>query len=134
VAAASERLDPRAIEKMSGPAWHELRPSFDQLCEALLDVSSDAKGELTTIYIKFTAPETENQPFAVLWIKKTTELTLGLALPDDLKAPQLAGPPKGCKYAGLTKYLVLRIGDDLPAEIQRWSKKAYDTVRNKTGK
>ena len=124
-----ERLDPRAIDKVSGPAWREVRPSFDRLNEALLAVSPTTKGELTTIYVKYAGPETDNQPYGVLWIKKASELILGLALPDDVKAPELVKAPRGCKYAGLTKYVVLKPGDEVPDEIADWVKMAYDNLK-----
>lgn len=124
-----ERLDPRAVDKVNGPAWQHMRPLFDRLNDVLLAVSPTTNGQLTTIYIKYSGPETGNQPYGVLWIKKARELTLGLALPEDVEAPQLVKAPRGCTYAGLTKYVVLESGDELPEEIADWVKMAYDNLK-----
>ena len=74
------RMDPRALERVSGPSWRKMRPLFDQVSGLLLSVSATARGELTTIYVKFLDQETGPQPYAVLWIKKASEMVLGLAL------------------------------------------------------
>src|SRR5262245_3733045 len=47
-------LSDRAKAKMSAPSWDRLRKSFDQVNDALLKVSEEAFGELTTIYIKYS--------------------------------------------------------------------------------
>lgn len=106
-----------------------MRPFFELLNEALLGVSDTAQGELTTIYIKYVDPEIGSIPYGVLWIKRATELILGLPLPDDIKHPKLVVAPPGCKYAGLTKYLVLQPGDQLPEEIDDWCQQAYEHIK-----
>ena len=129
----NQQLDQRAINKVSGPAWQNMRPTFDVLTDALLSVDATSRGELTTIYVKFTSSETAGRPYAVLWLRKATELTLGLALPDGVESPLLVGAPRGCKYAGLTRYLVLRQGDGIPDSLAEWSRIAHDTMQERTG-
>ena len=124
-----ERLDARAIEKVSGPSWDEMRPVFAHICEVLLAASPESRGELTTIYVKFAGPETRNQPYAVVWIKKASEITIGLSLPDDVKSPDFVEEPRGCRYAGLTRYLVLRRGDKVPESLDEWVTQAHEHAK-----
>jgi hypothetical protein len=124
-----DRLDPRAVEKVSGPAWQAMRSAFFRLNEALLAVSPTARAELTTIYVKYAGPETRNQPYAVVWIKKASELTVGIALPPSVQSPHFVEAPPKCKYAGLTQYLVLTAEIPVPDEIDAWAQKAHDHVK-----
>lgn len=121
----SERLDPRAVSRISGDAWQSMRPVFDRLNDALLSASPTATGVLTTIYIKYASPETNAQPYAVVWVKKSTEIVVGLALPSDFRADGLVDAPRVYKYAGLTKYLVLGKGAELPPSFGDWVREAY---------
>jgi hypothetical protein len=123
------RLDPKAVEKVNGPAWDKMRWKFETVSDALLAVSPTTIGELTTIYVKYSEPDTSKQPYAVVWIKKASEIILGLSLPENILSPSFVDAPKGCKYAGLTKYVVLKEDDDLPESIAYWAKQAYDHVR-----
>ena len=125
------RLDPKALEKVSGPSWEKMRSTFESVSDALLAVSPTTTGELTTIYVKYSGPETSKQPYAVVWIKKATEIILGLSLPESVSSQSFVDAPKGCKYAGLTKYVVLNSNDDLPVSIAYWAKQAYDHIRLK---
>ena len=60
-----DRLDPRVLKRIGGPTWEKVRPQINRMNEALLGVSPSAVGELTTVYVKYTAPP-QDQPFAVL--------------------------------------------------------------------
>lgn len=124
-----ERLDTRAIKKVSGPSWTEMRPIFNGVCEALLGVSPDTSGELTTIYVKFAGPETGMRPYAVVWLRKASEITVGLSLPSSVEASQFDEQPDGCKYAGLTRYLVLKPTRRLPESFNEWAKQAYEQAK-----
>jgi len=125
-----ERLDSRAIDRLDGPNWQRLRPLFEEVSSALLSVSPNARGELTTIYVKFGSPsETAGEPYAVVWIKKSTEMVVGLALPDEVTSPLLGPPPPRHKYTGLTAYLTMKPGDAVPAELSTWAKIAFDNRR-----
>ena len=123
-----ERMDSRALKRMSGPSWRAMRPIFDQVSSMLLSVSPTAKGELTTIYIKFVSQETKGRPYAVLWVKKASEMVLGLALPETDTSPHFVPAPKGCKYAGLTKYVELCTADSLPPDMIDWARSAFANV------
>ena len=124
-----ERLDPRAFDRISGPSWEPIRPQFTEINDALLQVSEDTKGDLTTIYIKYSGPSTQGRPYAVVWVKKSTELVVGFALPKTVDSPLLRSAPHGCRYAGLTQYLVIRPGDTLPSELATWVQQAYETAK-----
>ena len=126
-----ERLDERAVERISGPSWDAIREHFERLHTELIAVSPTARGELTTIYVKYISDDTAGRPYAVVWIKKSTELVIGLSLPDDARTNLLSDAPRGCKYAGLTAYLVVRPSDELPAEIGDWVRRAYQEVMAK---
>ena len=124
-----ERLDPRAVKRISGPAWDGIRSQFDQINGILLSVAEDIRGNLTTIYVKYAGTTTGDRPYAVVWTKKSTELVVGFALPDSIVCPLLCPAPTGYKYAGLTKYLIVRPGDTVPPEIHGWARQAYENAR-----
>lgn len=128
------RIDPRAIDKVSGKAWEALKPSFIEISEALLAVSPNVTGELTTIYVKYASPETDNQPFGVVWLKKSTLITLGLSLPEGHDDSRLVDAPKGCTYAGLTKYVVVDADNPMPDQLGDWVQLAYETrIKDRDG-
>ena len=93
--------------------------------DILLDASKSATGQLTTIYIKYSSPETSGNPYGVVWIKKSSQIVVGLSLPVDVEHPRLVDPPKGHTYAGLTKYVVLDANTDVPTEFEEWAQTAY---------
>ena len=121
----SDRLDQRAIEKISGPRWNELRPAFEQISDTLLNVSKSVTGELIKIYIKYASPETNGQPFGVVWVKKASELIIGLSLPENVTHDKLVESPRGCKYAGLTKYIIIDVQNEVPTEFNEWVLSAF---------
>ncbi|HEY4312279.1 MAG TPA: hypothetical protein VGN12_22715 [Pirellulales bacterium] len=118
-------LDMRAINRVSGPAWKAIKPHFDVVNAALLGVSPTSQGELTRIYIKYTTAETGSQPFAVMWVRSSSELVIGLALPPDFPVGQIRAPLRPIAYSGLTTYFCLSAVDSLPAGIETWSAAAY---------
>ena len=128
----NERLDPKAVKRLSGPAWNDVRPAFLRINDALLSASPKVSGTLTTIYIKYSSPETNDQPFSVVWVKKASEIIVGLSLPDDTDYPSLVTAPKGCKYAGITRYLVVKSKEDVPLVFDEWVDVAYATLSRKT--
>jgi len=122
-----KRLDERALKRVSGPSWDRIRPQFDRIVSDLLSVSPLVKGELTTIYIKFSTTDSTatTRPFAVLWVKKSTELVLGFALPLDFESPALLTDLSGHKYAGINKYLKVKCEDPVPIEVSKWAEIAW---------
>ena len=129
-----ERLDPKVIERIGGPAWVNLRPTVVAICETLLSVSPSARGTLITVYVKFDAEEeTAKRPFAVLWLRKASELVVGLSLPEESDIPELVGPPPGCSYAGLTAFLCLTQGMDLPPHFDDWVRDAFKHAQTWSG-
>jgi hypothetical protein len=126
-----ERLDSRAIDRVSGPAWDKIRSQFVKIHNALISASPHVRGELTTIYVKYTsASETGQKPFAVLWIKSSSKLVLGLTLPESYKDELLVSAPPGHSYAELTKYLVVRPEQDAVDRIEAWAKAALEHMKS----
>ena len=128
----NSRLDPRAIKRVSGPAWEKMRRQFNAVNAALLGVGSDVRGELTTIYIKYISDAAEaDEPFAVLWVKKSTELLLGFSLPEGLTSPHFQEPPNNLKYGQLNRYLLMGVADEVPDDICTWATAAHQHVLSK---
>lgn len=121
-------LDPAAIAKVSGPAWEPMRTTFFQVCEALLSATEEVCSELTTVYVKFMRDCGSREVYAVVWIKSSKQLVIGLALPEDVDAPEFTSAPRGTSYRGLTKYLCLRPSDDAPQALSEWAKQAEYAV------
>jgi hypothetical protein len=123
------RLDPDAIKKVSGPSWVPLKQTFLDLSEALLGAGCEASANLTTIYVKYqVSSEPSSSVYAVAWIKTSREIVVGLAFPESEVPPELAPPFAGMRYPGLTGYFVLRHGDQLPAALGEWARRAYRTA------
>jgi hypothetical protein len=95
----------------------------------LINVKPDVIGSLTTIYVKYTSPELGQAPFAVVWVKKASEIVVGLALPTELVKSGLSGPPPGFKYAGLTGYFKVTATDEVPNDFGKWAAIAYDHTK-----
>jgi len=125
-------LDPRAVERVSGNAWDDLRDLFNGVSDALLGVSDSACGELTTIYVKYKPSPNPSAPvYAVVWVKSSKQMIVGLALPEGTTHSALGKAPQGTKYKGLTKYLMIRPGDTIPDEFPEWARIAFDRVAEK---
>jgi hypothetical protein len=94
--------------------------------DALLSVNPACVGALTTIYVKYQVEASPSSPvFAVIWLKSSSQVVVGMALPEGSQSPYLVATPKGMAYRGLSKYLVLRAGDVLPDEFSSWAAAAY---------
>lgn len=120
-------LSERARKKVAGPAWNAIRPAFEEINDALLSVSPDSFADLTTVYIKYcVSSDPTARVFAVIWVKTSKELVVGLALPDDLEDARLSGAPPGTTYKGLTRYFAIKSGDSVPDSIGDWARSAYE--------
>lgn len=122
-----DRLDEAAVRRVAGPAWDGLRDVFMEASGHLLAVDPSTCGQLTTIYVKYSI-RLNGPVYAVAWIKKSTELVVGFALPGDVEGLGLELPPCDKKYAGLTGYLTLIPGDDVPVGFSLWARNAYANV------
>jgi len=120
-----DRLDERANKRIAGPAWDGIRRQIEIIHRALVAVSPTASGELTTIYVKYSTRETGTQPYAVLWIKKSTELILGLALPRGHNLDGITPFPSRLKYTGLTVYLRITPESEVPDVLRELARDAY---------
>ncbi len=121
-----DQLGPKAIARISGKAWDELRLNFLVVCGMLLDVSPDAFGELTTTYVKFTLGNTHlSRVYAAIWVKNSKSFTVGFALPDDCIHPMFTDALKGMSYKWLTKYVTITSDDTIPEQFSDWAEIAY---------
>jgi hypothetical protein len=83
-------------------------------------------------YIKYEAAEaTGGRPFAVIWLKKASEIVVGLALPDAYDAAALTSAPRGLSYSGLTKYFQLTPETEVPPQLIEWVKAAFEHARSR---
>lgn len=122
-------ISTRAAKKVSGPAWDAIRPQFQRLVENLLSVSSSAYADLTTIYIKFTLRREPSSPvYAVVWVKSSKRLVIGLALPEGNLPEELGPAPSGMTYKGLTGYFAVEPNDAVPVLLSEWAMLAYQFV------
>jgi hypothetical protein len=129
-----ERLDQAAIDRVSGRAWDGVREQFLAISGALLDVNGEAGSELTTIYVKFTVGTVAGSPvFAVVWIKSSRKVIVGLSLPESVESNELGPALPGTTYQGLTKYFSVAPGEAVPAQLPEWATLAYQNVVNAGG-
>ncbi len=117
------KLDQRAVDRVSGPSWEAMRPAVLKLADALLSPSEKATNQLTTIYVKFERPA--GSVYAVMWVKKSTQVVVGLALPAGMNSPRFHAPPSTMKYPGLTAYFSVTSPEDVPAEVGAWAQAAF---------
>ncbi len=124
-----EQLGPKAVAKISGKAWDQLRLNFLIVCGMLLDVSPDTYGELTTNYVKFTIGKVHLiRVYAAMWVKNSKSLTVGLALPDDCNDPMFTEALEGMSCKGLTKYATITTEDNIPEHFRDWADIAYKLI------
>lgn len=122
------QLTQEAVEKIKGPAWDGVREMIMQISEELLSVSGEAGNALTTIYVKFTIGSGAASPvYAVMWLKTSKEVTVGLAMPEPLDEGLGAAPPR-MSYKGITGYFSLKVGDSVPEKLSFWAQKAFQTI------
>ena len=127
------RLDPRAIERISGKAWDGVRSHFASIHEAIIAASPSARGALTTIYIKYTSDETGQNPFAVLWVKSSAELVLGISLPDTASLPQSLLARSTPNYKNMTAFLRFTAADSVPNKLAGWLAESHKRIAALSG-
>jgi hypothetical protein len=123
-----DRLDEKAIRKVSGPSWAPLREPFLEMSRRLLSVAPEAKAELTTIYVKYCTAPAGTQVYAVAWLKTSKEIVVGMSLPESVEHPRLEDARPGMKYRGLTKYFEVTVDNPVPDELEAWARLAYETA------
>jgi hypothetical protein len=129
-----ERLDEKAVQKVSGPTWESLREDFFKISRKLLSVCPVTASQLTTIYVKFCTTTAMNEVYAVVWIKTSKQIVVGMSLPDDVEDARLGPAPKGHTYKGLTKFFTVTHDDPIPDGLLRWAKLAYETASGTAGR
>ena len=117
------RLAPKVIERIGRPSWALIRPKFEAIHAALIAVSETTCGESKGAYVKYVA-DIGGQPFAVVWLKKSTELLIGLALPES-QCVDVGLQSTGITYRGLTAFLRLETGQSIPEQFGEWAQSAY---------
>ena len=122
-------LSQRIIAKLSGPAWEALRGQFTQMARRLLAVSPAASSELVTTYVKFTTTsDPQTRIFAVIWLKSSKRLVVGLSLPEECEAAELGPALPGTMYKGFNKYFVVERGGTVPKGLAEWAALAYQNA------
>lgn len=115
-------LDPRAVKRVSGPAWRPLKAAVLQIAETLLGVSDQATSEMGTIHVRFERPD--GSIYAIMWLKKSARVVVGLAL-DDAPGERLHEPPADMIFPGLTRYFTVTGGEAVPPELAAWASAAF---------
>ena len=119
-------LPQHALATISGPAWEPLRRQFIEIGESLLAAATDVHCGSLGSYFKFTTDASPDSPaYAVVWLKSSAKLIVGLALPNTYEADQLGPPLPGTAYKGLTKYLTVERGGMVPERLAEWGRLAY---------
>jgi hypothetical protein len=122
-------LPQHAVAKVSGPSWEPLRKQFLEIGRLLLEAAADARADLLSQYVKFTASAAPDSPaYAVVWLKSSKRLIVGLALPEACEGDGLGGPLPKTTYRGLTRYFVVEAGAPVPRGLAAWAKTAYRHV------
>jgi hypothetical protein len=102
-------------------------PNSSKYASSALSLGGDITAELTTIYVKYKySPDAMSEIFAVVWVKNTTQIVVGLAFPEDKIPSELSPAPARHNYRPLNGYFVLRPGDALPASFPDWARQAYE--------
>lgn len=128
-----DRLSQDAIQRVSGPSWEPLKQAFFNISETLLGVSEEAIGVLTTIYVKFQITHSPNSGvYAVVWLKDSKQIVLGLALPEDYESELLGPAPPRSNYKGIARYFTVRPGELVPDELSQWATAAYHNATAKS--
>jgi len=119
--------DDRIRTKLASKGWDTLRPTFEEVHNALLSVDDDVAAELTTIYVKYKyAPDSVSSVFAVTWIKTVKQIIIGLAMPPDSIPEGLSAAPPRCHYPPMNGYLTLKEGDEVPRAFPDWVRMAFE--------
>jgi hypothetical protein len=122
-------LPQHALAMISGPAWEPLRGQFVEIGDSLLAVAADVHCESLGRYFKFTTDASPDSPaYAVVWLKSSAKLIVGLALPEIYEAEELGPPLPKTVYRGLTKYFTVDRGGRVPERLAEWARLAYSNA------
>jgi hypothetical protein len=116
-------LDPKAVKRVSGPSWKPLKPAVLAIADALLSASDRACSEMGTIHVRFERPD--GSTYAIMWLKKSSQVVVGLALGDEASGERLHEAPQGLTFPGLTRYFTVAEGDEVPPELPDWARAAW---------
>ena len=130
---ALERISQDAIQRVSGPSWGPLKQAFLDISEVLLGVSEESAGVLTTIYVKYQMTNSPNSGvYAVVWLKDSKQIVVGLALPEDYESELLGPAPPRSTYKGITRYFTVRPGEPVPDGLSQWANAAFQNASAKS--
>ncbi len=112
-----ERLDERAISRVNGAAWTTLRGAFFRVAKALLAVSPQTRSQLTTIYVKFCVDDQLDTVYAVVWLKTSRQIVVGLNVPEEHRPISVPRSMPGHAYKNLNAYFVIDPDDVIPDRL-----------------
>lgn len=117
-------------ERINGPLWKALREKIISIHETLLSINDSIIPELTTIYVKYKVSNSSLfSVFAVMWVKTTKEVVVGLATQDRINHQAIIDPPSKMKYRGLVSYIRITAADEVPKELNEWAQNAYMNIK-----
>jgi len=122
-------LTQRVHDKLDALQWKLIRDFLVRVSEVILEISSDAQGDLAGSYVKFATGSDPTSPvYAVVWPKMSLpkRVIVGLALPEDFEAEPLGPPPERIFYRGITKFVVILDDEAMPEGLSDWLKRAYE--------
>ena len=126
---ACDRLSQDAIQRVSGPSWEPLKQAFFKISEALLSVSQEAAGVLTTIYVKYQVNSSPNSAvYAIVWLKDSKQIVVGLTLAENYESELLGPAPPRTKYKGINQYFIVKPGEAVPSELSQWAVAAFQNA------
>jgi hypothetical protein len=121
------REDTRIAARISTKGWGALRPAFEEVHQSLLSADEGVTAELTTIYVKYKDGAQPNSPvFAVVWLKTTKRIDIGLALPDESFDVSLMQRPSSLRYPPLNSFITISPGDSVPERFAEWARVAFE--------
>lgn len=122
-------IDPKAIDRISGPAWVKVRKKIESAFEIVLRVANGSASELTTIYVKFkVGSDPASLVYAVAWIKTAKLFVIGFRHPEGYLNESFSSAPKGMTYSGLNHYVTIDCTAELPANLVDWAIVAHATT------
>jgi hypothetical protein len=63
--------------------------------------------------------------YAVVWLKDSKQIVVGLALPQDHESESLGPAPPRTNYKGITQYFTVKRGEAVPAQLPQWAMAAF---------
>jgi hypothetical protein len=118
--------DPRIDDRIRSERWDGVRAPFQRMHRHLLSLGECVQAELTTIYVKYTySADPTAAVFAVIWLRNSKQIDVGLALPEGQVPGALASSVRGLRYPPLNAFFCVSAGDPVPNGFEEWAQAAY---------